>query len=103
MVCSRPSAPRKLPRMRACSSTPPTLGAGPGDAADTLTAMGHSVLQVPVPPLEPFVRKRTAFHDATFLSDDPTFGHAHVTALGPFLDELEEDDATAIAAVAAAV
>lgn len=65
--------------------------------------MGHSVLQVPVPWLEPFVRERTAFHDPTFLSDDPAFGHAHVTALGPFLDEVEEADAIVIASVAAAV
>jgi hypothetical protein len=65
--------------------------------------MGHSVLQVPVPPLEPFVRERTAFHDASYVSDDPAFVHAHVTALGPFLDEVGGDDAAAVAAIAASV
>ena len=47
---------------------------------------GHSVLQVPVPPLEPFVLARTRHYDADYASADPCFTHAHVTALGPFLD-----------------
>lgn len=46
---------------------------------------GHTVLQVPVPPLEAFVRARTAHYDPAWLSADPTFGHAHVTVLGPFV------------------
>lgn len=45
---------------------------------------GHSVLQLPVPELEDWVRARTAHYDAGFVSHDPRFGHAHVTALGPF-------------------
>ncbi|MDR7255460.1 2'-5' RNA ligase [Nocardioides sp. BE266] len=45
---------------------------------------GHSVLQLPVPPLEEWVRARTAHYDAGFVSTDPRFGHAHITALGPF-------------------
>ena len=45
---------------------------------------GHSVLQLPVPALEEWVRARTAHYDAGFVSTDPRFGHAHVTALGPF-------------------
>lgn len=45
---------------------------------------GHSVLQLPVPPLEEWVRARTAHYDAGFVSVDPRFGHAHITALGPF-------------------
>lgn len=45
---------------------------------------GHSVLQLPVPPLEAWVRARTAHYDAGFVSTDPRFGHAHITALGPF-------------------
>lgn len=49
--------------------------------------VGHTVLQVPVPELEPFVRARTAHYDTGYLSDDPGFTHAHVTALGPFLPE----------------
>lgn len=45
---------------------------------------GHSVLQLPVPPLEEWVRARTDHHDTSFVSADPRFGHAHITALGPF-------------------
>ncbi|WP_210651665.1 2'-5' RNA ligase family protein [Nocardioides sp. SYSU D00065] len=45
---------------------------------------GHSVLQLPVPPLEAWVRARTAHYDPGFVSTDPRFGHAHITALGPF-------------------
>ncbi len=45
---------------------------------------GHSVLQLPVPALEEWVRARTAHYDAGFVSTDPRFGHAHITALGPF-------------------
>ena len=44
------------------------------------------MLQVPVPELEPFVRARTGHYDTDYLSTDPTFVHAHVTALAPFLD-----------------
>lgn len=45
---------------------------------------GHSVLQLPVPALEEWVRVRTAHYDDGFVSADPRFGHAHITALGPF-------------------
>ena len=45
---------------------------------------GHSVLQLPVPSLEGWVRARTAHYDRGFVSDDPRFGHAHLTVLGPF-------------------
>ena len=38
-----------------------------------------------MPPLEAFVRARTAHYDRAWLSSDTAFGHAHVTALGPFL------------------
>ena len=47
---------------------------------------GHSVLQVPVPELEPFVLDRTRHYDTDYVSTDPGFVHAHVTALAPFLD-----------------
>ncbi|WP_330472813.1 2'-5' RNA ligase family protein [Terrabacter sp. C0L_2] len=47
---------------------------------------GHSVLQVPVPELEPFVLDRTRHYDTDYVSADPGFVHAHVTALAPFLD-----------------
>ena len=46
---------------------------------------GHCVLLVPVPALEPFVRARTEHYDRDYVSADPRFVHAHVTALGPFL------------------
>lgn len=46
---------------------------------------GHTVLQVPVPALEPFVSARTRHYDAEWLAPDPTHVHAHITALGPFL------------------
>ena len=45
---------------------------------------GHSVLQLPVRELEEWVRARTAHYDVGFVSPDPRFGHAHITALGPF-------------------
>lgn len=50
-----------------------------------VTHEGHTVLQMPVPALEPFVRERHAFYDPGFVSEDPAFVHAHITALGPFL------------------
>ncbi|MGC5584686.1 2'-5' RNA ligase family protein [Ornithinimicrobium sp. W1665] len=65
--------------------------------------IGHSVLQVSVPALEGWVRARTAEHDPAFVSNDPRFGHAHVTALGPFVDVLDEAVAGRVADVAAQV
>ncbi len=62
---------------------------------------GHSVLQVPVPRLEGFVRGRTAHYDASYLSADPAHVHAHVTALGPFAPELTPDIERRVAAIAA--
>ena len=47
---------------------------------------GHSVIVVAVPPLQDLVRRRTRAYDAAYLSSDPTFAHAHVTMLGPFVD-----------------
>lgn len=64
---------------------------------------GHSVLQVPVPALEAWVRARTAHYDRDYVSDDPGFTHAHVTALGPFVDRLDDTTSAAVAAVAAQV
>lgn len=43
------------------------------------------MLVVPVPALERLVRQRTRHYDAAYLSSDPTFAHAHVTLLGPFV------------------
>jgi 2'-5' RNA ligase len=62
---------------------------------------GHSVLQVPVPELEPFIRARTRHYDASYLSADATHVHAHVTALGPFVHDLTDDVARRVAAIAA--
>lgn len=58
---------------------------------------GHSVLAVPVPALEEFVRERTAYYDASFLSSDPCFAHAHVTVLGPWLSAPGADDLERVA------
>lgn len=63
---------------------------------------GHSVLQLPVPPLEQWVRGRTAHYDVGFVSADPRFGHAHITALGPFDPAPRDDVLDAIATLAAA-
>ncbi len=46
---------------------------------------GHSALVVPVPALEPLVRARHQFYDTAYVSADPTFAHAHVTVLAPFV------------------
>ena len=55
--------------------------------------LGHSVLLVPVPQLERYVRARTEHYDPAYVSADPAFVHAHVTVLGPFLapDEIDHN------------
>ena len=60
---------------------------------------GHSVLQVPVPPLEEYVRGRTAHHDPSYVGA-AGFVHAHVTALGPFAAALTDDLERRVAAIA---
>ena len=45
---------------------------------------GHSVLQLSVAALEEWVVARTRHYDEGFIATDPRFGHAHITALGPF-------------------
>ena len=65
-----------------------------------MTHPGHSVLLVPVPQLEPYVRARTEHYDPAYVSDDPAFVHAHVTALGPF-GELTADVERRLTAIAA--
>ena len=62
---------------------------------------GHSVLLVPVPELEPFVRARHAHYDRDYVSADPAFTHAHVTVLGPFVPRPTDEDLAAVAAIAA--
>lgn len=44
---------------------------------------GHAVLQIPVPGFETWVRARAEHYDPAYVSSDPDFVHAHVTALGP--------------------
>lgn len=63
--------------------------------------MAHTVLLVPVPELEEFVRERTVHYDASFLSADPAFVHAHITVLGPFLTAPGDADLAAVAEIAA--
>jgi 2'-5' RNA ligase len=54
---------------------------------------------VPVPRLEDFVRARTGHYDRDYLSTDPGFTHAHITALGPFLEDVDEPAAEVIAGI----
>ncbi len=42
------------------------------------------MLQLPVAELEEWVVARTRHYDPGFVSHDPDFGHAHITALAPF-------------------
>ena len=65
--------------------------------------MGHSVLVVPVAALDEVVRERTTFYDASFLSADPNFAHAHITLLGPWTDRPSAQDLGCVARIAAAV
>lgn len=67
------------------------------------TRSGHSVLQVPVPPMEEWVRARTTHYDTDYVSGDPDFVHAHVTALGPFAPALDDETERAVAEIAARV
>lgn len=63
---------------------------------------GHTVLQLPVPELEDWVVARTRHYNATFVSEDPRFGHAHITALGPFDPAPTSEVLAQIGAIAAA-
>ena len=73
-----------------------------GRTASLARVTGHSVLQLPVPALETWVRERTAHYDTGFVSADPRFAHAHVTALGPFDPAPSAQDLDTVAAIAAA-
>jgi 2'-5' RNA ligase len=61
---------------------------------------GHSVLAVPVPVLDDVVRETTRHYDASFVSTDPDFVHAHITALGAWLADPTDDDLEAVAKIA---
>jgi 2'-5' RNA ligase len=54
--------------------------------------MGHSVLAVPVPALDTVIKERTAWYDASFVSTDPSFIHAHITVLAPWASKPTADD-----------
>lgn len=62
---------------------------------------GHTVLVVPVPELEPFVRGRWEHYEPAMVSTDPAFTHAHVTALAPYLPEPTPADLALLAEIAA--
>ncbi|KRE39558.1 hypothetical protein ASG73_00545 [Janibacter sp. Soil728] len=62
---------------------------------------GHTVLQLPVPALEGWVRERTRHYDTGFVSTDPGFGHAHITALAPFARSPRPEQLAMIADIAA--
>lgn len=64
---------------------------------------GHTVLAVPVPELDAFVRERTAHYDADYLADDPAFGQAHVTVLGPWVRSPTRADLAAVGHIASTV
>lgn len=51
--------------------------------------MAHTVLYLPVPGLEPYIRWRHEVEGAEWLSPDEDHVHAHLTVLGPFVPEPE--------------
>lgn len=60
------------------------------------------MLAVPVPALEEVVRERTAFYDASFLSADPDFVHAHITLLAPWAERPTDAELAAVSRIAQA-
>lgn len=62
---------------------------------------GHSVVVVPVPELEAFVRGRWEHYDADWVSPDPAFTHAHITVLAPFLPVPSDADLDRLGEIAA--
>lgn len=62
--------------------------------------MGHTVLALPVAPLDDVVRARTEFYDASFVSSDPGFVHAHITVLGPWVRNPQQRDLDVVAGIA---
>lgn len=66
-------------------------------------APSHTVLLVPVPVLEPWVRARWEYYAPAWVSRDPAFTHAHVTVLAPWVPAPSAADLAAVAEVVAAV
>ena len=64
--------------------------------------MAHTVLVVPVPALEGYIRGRWEHYDAAWVSRDPDFTHAHITALAPFRPSPTDADLARLAAIARA-
>jgi 2'-5' RNA ligase len=62
--------------------------------------VAHSVLAVPVPALEPYVRGRWEHYDPAWVSRDPAFTHAHITALAPFVTTPGAADLERVAEIA---
>lgn len=60
------------------------------------------MLVVPVPELERFVRGRWAHYEPAWVSPDPAFTHAHITALSPYLPSPTAADLARVGEVAAA-
>lgn len=67
------------------------------------TTAGHSVLVIPIPPMESFVLARHEHYDRDYVSADPTFAHAHVTVLGPWLTHADLADPDRVTSAYAAV
>lgn len=61
---------------------------------------GHTVLAVPVTVLDTVVRERTACYDASYVSTDPGFVHAHVTMLAPWVPHPTGADRALVARIA---
>jgi 2'-5' RNA ligase len=64
--------------------------------------MGHSVLAVPVSALDDMIRERTAVYDASFVSADPSFIHAHITLLAPWANRPTAEDLAHVERIAQA-
>lgn len=63
--------------------------------------MSHHVLAIGVPALDAWVRARTAHYDASFLSADPNFSHAHITLLSPWVAHPTRVDLDRVGRIAA--
>lgn len=64
---------------------------------------GHTVLAVPVPGLDAWVRERTRAYDPAWVAADPGFVHAHVTVLAPWLPAPGPRDLARVRALVGAV
>jgi 2'-5' RNA ligase len=55
---------------------------------------------VPVPALDEVIRERTAHYDASFVSADPDFAHAHITLLAPWAQQPTDAELSQVARIA---